>query len=449
MTTDNDKSYTRADGYYGIWYYNQASKDEYKFKYSGGLATYPQQMNPFAVYSKEVDKTFFCYGGTTVRNNKDQKPSLLHMVGYYDHKTGMFPKPVVLLDKKTDDAHDNPIISIDGAGYIWIFSNAHGTGRPSFIHKSVKPYDISNWALISTTNFSYGNIFNIPEVGFVFPHTNYEKGERALYFMKSKDGITWTPNKKVAKFEKGHYQVVWHNGKRIGTAFNMHPLPIGLNARTNVYYMQTDDYGDTWTTASGEKLELPLSAVQNPALVHDYQKDGVLVYTKNVQFDTEGNPVLFYLTSKGFESGPENNPRILHTARWTGKNWEIRDVTTTGNNYDYGPLYIEPDGTWRVIGPFITGPQPYNPGGEIVMLTSTDQGKTWVKVKQLTTGSERNQTYVRMPLNAHPGFYAFWADGNAREASVSALYFTNKTGDHVWRLPMEMKGEFAKPEIVK
>src|SRR5438445_2511040 len=32
-----------ADGYRGIWYYNQPSNDEYKYKYSGGFATYPQQ----------------------------------------------------------------------------------------------------------------------------------------------------------------------------------------------------------------------------------------------------------------------------------------------------------------------------------------------------------------------------------------------------------------------
>lgn len=31
----------KDDGYRGIWYANQPSGDEYKFKYSGGFATYP------------------------------------------------------------------------------------------------------------------------------------------------------------------------------------------------------------------------------------------------------------------------------------------------------------------------------------------------------------------------------------------------------------------------
>lgn len=55
----------RDDGYRGIWYANQPSKDEYRYKYSGGFATYPQQQLPQAIYAKEVNKTFFCYGGRT------------------------------------------------------------------------------------------------------------------------------------------------------------------------------------------------------------------------------------------------------------------------------------------------------------------------------------------------------------------------------------------------
>jgi hypothetical protein len=55
----------KADGYRGIWYMNQRTEDEYRFKYSGGLGTYCAKHSPFAVYRPEVNKTFFCFGGTT------------------------------------------------------------------------------------------------------------------------------------------------------------------------------------------------------------------------------------------------------------------------------------------------------------------------------------------------------------------------------------------------
>jgi hypothetical protein len=83
----------------------------------------------------------------------------------------------------------------------------------------------------------------------------------------------------------------------------------------------------------------------------------------------------------------------------------------------------------------------------MVLWTSRDRGATWRKVKQLTRGSRFNHTYARRPVNAHPDFYAFWADGNPLEPSDSSLYFTDKEGDRVWRLPPMMSADFAKPEI--
>src|SRR6185437_12731497 len=158
------------------------------------------------------------------------------------------------------------------------------------------------------------------------------------------------------------------------------------------------------------------------------------------------HPVILFLTSKGYESGPKNGPRQWQTARWSGTNWEFNPFTTSHNNYDHGSLYNEADGTWRIIAPTEMGPQPYNPGGEVVMWTSRDQGKSWTKVRQLTHDSARNHTYVRKPVNAQPDFYAIWADGDARKPSECHLYFTNQKGDHVWRLPDKMTEDFATPE---
>ena len=86
------------DGYRGIWYMNLPLKNAYKFKYSGGLATYPQQHMPIAIHAKEANKTFFCYGGRPKDKNE-----LLHMVSYYDHSNGIVPRPRILLHRRTDD----------------------------------------------------------------------------------------------------------------------------------------------------------------------------------------------------------------------------------------------------------------------------------------------------------------------------------------------------------
>jgi hypothetical protein len=420
---------------------NQPSKDAYRYKYSGGFATYPQQHVPIAIHAPEAGRTFFVYGGTS----KDKR-NLLHMVSYFDHKTGTVPRPAILLDKKTDDAHDNPVLQIDDAGHLWVFSNAHGTSRPAWIHRGTKPHSIDAFERIQETNFSYGQPWWIAGQGFLFLHTRYADG-RGLTWMTSADGRRWSEPRPLAKMELGHYQVSAVDGGRVGTAFDVHPRPVGLNARTNLYYLETRDLGKAWTTAAGKPAAVPVDEPAGPALVKDYRSEGLLVYLKDLQFD-EGRPVILFLTSRGYEAGPSNGPRTWRTARWTGDTWIVRDLTTSDHNYDHGSLYIE-EGRWRMIGTTDPGPQPWGTGGEVALWESADRGESWKRVRAVTAGSALNHSYPRRPLRAHDDFYALWADGNPLEPSASRLYFTNRAGDKVWRLPARMEGESAAPEPVK
>jgi hypothetical protein len=84
----------------------------------------------------------------------------------------------------------------------------------------------------------------------------------------------------------------------------------------------------------------------------------------------------------------------------------------------------------------------------MVLWVSRDQGKTWEEVKRLTRDSRRNHTYARRPVDARPDFFALWADGDAFGPSGSALYFCDRAG-RVRRLPAEMAGDAATPEVVR
>ena len=445
----------KDDGYRGVWYMNQPSGDEYVYKYSGGLGTYCAKHKPFAVYAKEAGKTFFCFGGTT----KDSDRKLVHMVSYFDHKTKTVPRPTVLLDKKTSDAHDNPVISMDDDGHIWIFSTSHGTSRPSYIHRSKKPYDVEEFEIVHATrqegakripidNFSYMQAWHAPGKGFICFFTRYGyPAARTICCMTSPDGVRWSAWQRLAAIDHGHYQTSALGRERAGSAFNFHPKPKGLNWRTNLYYVETSDFGKSWQTVDGKPLDVPLTRKASDALVHDYQSEGLNVYLKDIRYDEQDRPVILYLTSKGYESGPRNDPRTWTIAQWTGKAWDIRPAMTSDNNYDMGSLLFDADGTWWIVAPTETGPQPYNPGGEIALWTSPDRGKTWHKQKQLTVGSPRNHTYARRPVNAHPDFFALWADGHGRKPSLSRLYFCDREGN-VRVLPRKMDSEFATPKLL-
>ncbi|HYE98024.1 MAG TPA: BNR-4 repeat-containing protein [Planctomycetota bacterium] len=431
----------RDDGYRGLWYMNQPEKTEHRYKYSGGFATYPQQHVPIAIHVAAAGKTFFVYGGRPKDANR-----LLHMVSYVDHATGEVPRPAILLDKKTDDAHDNPVLAVDGRGHLWVFSNAHGTGRPAFIHRSVRPHDIDVFEKVVETNFSYGQPWTLPgDGGFLFLHTRY-LGGRQLHWMTSPDGRTWSEPQCLARAESGHYQVSARQGRRVATIFNVHPKPVGLNARTNLYYVETRDGGATWTTASGEALPTPIESVQSPALVKDYRAEGLLVYLKDLVFDGDGRPVALFLTSRGYAPGPSNGPRLWRTARWTGSAWEIRDVTASDHNYDYGFLSLD-GGRWRLLATTEPGPQPWGTGGDIAVWESADAGATWAKKKVLTSNSRFNHHYPRRPVDAHPDVQAIWADGNPLEPSESSLYVSD--GERVWRLPSSIPAGRAPLELLR
>jgi len=248
---------------------------------------------------------------------------------------------------------------------------------------------------------------------------------------------------------RGHYQTSWRWGSKVGTAFNYHPehpRPGDDVGRTNLYYLQTSDFGRTWQSASGATVCPPLVEIRNDALVRDYEAEGLLVYLIDLNYDREGHPVILFLTSRGGAAGPQNGPRTWSIARWTGQQWEFRPITTSDNNFDTGCLHIDEDGTWRMIGPTEPGPQLCNCGGEVAVWTSGDQGDTWRRTRMATSGSPYNHSYVRRPVDAHPDFCAFWADGHGREASESRLYFCDATGVRVFRLPVHMAADTARPE---
>jgi hypothetical protein len=364
-----------------------------------------------------------------------------------------------VLDKQTSDAHDNPVISVDKAGHIWLFSPSHGTARPSFIHRSKRPYDIDEFELVTPVrqqngrqrvidNFSYVQVFHQPEVGFSCFFTSYRApAARSSYFMRSTDGVTWENYGATGAIAQGHYQVGGATKGKVATMMNYHPETSGIDGRTNVYYLESTDQGKTWQSASGEKIEVPMTKPNNPALVFDYEAEKRLVYVKDLKFDDQGNPILLYVTSGHYHHGAQGAPRTWMLSRFVDGKWQHSSITSSDHNYDYGSLDVRTR-PWRMVGATDPGPQPGYTGGEIVFWTSDDEGKTWTKERPVTAGSRVNQNYPRLAVDAHPDFLALWADGNPMRVSPSQLYFCNSKGE-TFRLPPRMESDRARPERVE
>ncbi len=446
MTYCQELTDTKINGYKGIWFeLNQ--KYEHGDKYSGALGTYTAKHVPLAIYAKDVDKTFFVYGGTTA----EDKRHLLCMIGEFDHKTGLVSKPTVVHDKQgVDDPHDNPSLLIDEEGFIWVFISGRGRTRPGFKYKSKSPFNIEAFSKVTEEELTYPQPWSVKD-GFFHFFTKYT-GVRQLYFERSKEGTTWSEDKRLAAIsvnegeKSGHYQVSnSFEGKIVATFFNRHPNGI-VDRRTDLYYVQSEDFGTSWTSVTGHELQLPLTKQANLSRVIDYASQSKNVYLKDMGFDAAGNPACLYIRSYGHEPGPRSAPYEWCLTRWDGTRWLTSVITTSDHNYDMGSLYIS-DNTWRIVGPTEAGPQAWGVGGELAIWQSANKGKEWTKTI-LTKDSELSHSYVRRPVHFKDPFCFFWASGHSHDFSQSELYFGNFKGE-IWKLPYTMETDYEKPIRVK
>ncbi len=426
-------------GYRGIWFTLGQLSGPWGDKYSAGSSfAWSHTLTPMAVYAPEVDKTFFVYAGVTGPEDR----YLLIMASYYDHARHRVPRPTIVRDQRgVDDPHDNASIAIDASGHIWVCIAGRGRRRPGQIYRSKAPYCVDAFEKRDSGEQTYSQVWPVPGEGLFHLLTLYTRG-RELYWETIDDDGKRSEQNKLAGFG-GHYQVSRVHGDKVGTAFNYHPER-NVDRRTNLYYMETADFGRTWTTVDGITLETPLDEVENPALVREYESEGRLVYVQKLLMDEAGRPVILYLTSDGFAPGPDNDPRRWELARWDGNQWQFSVITESDHNYDVGSLYLEPQ-RWTLIAPALTGPQPYFTGGEVGLWVSTDQGATWELERRVTHNSPFNHSYLRRPHNPKDPFYCMWADGDSSQFSICRLFFTNAAGDQLYMLPYTMDDAYAEP----
>lgn len=431
----------RMDGYKGIWY-SSGEPLEYGYKFSGGVATFAARHKPNAIYSPEVKKTFFVYSGTTTPEERH----LLIMISWFDHRLNVVPKPVIVHDKMgVSEPQDNASLSIDKDGYLWVFISGRGRIRPGLIYKSSKPWSIDGFDKIADTEMISPQPWYMKDDGFLLMFSKATMG-RELFFSRSSEGQEWSESIRLAGMG-GHFQVSGVYGNRLASVFNYHPEG-NIDKRTNVYYIQTDDLGRTWKTADDVTVEIPLTDTRSRALVKDYESEGKLVYLQDLNFDSEGNPVILVLLSRDSDPGPAGSPREWMVIYMRDKQWNFSKICESDSNHDKGSLYIT-DEEWRVIGPTEQGLNKWVAGGEIALWVSRDEGMSWVKECDITRNSPGNNSFVRRPLNMHRDFAAFWSDGDAEKLSVSRLFFTNEKCSRVWVLPYEMKNDLEKPVRIK
>ena len=243
--------------------------------------------------------------------------------------------------------------------------------------------------------------------------------------------------------------MAWLNISGDGTADTFLQAGLGADQRHRALFYHRDGELRLWSPGSGNVVATAGIAGDGwRHVITDYESQGKVVYPSKLLFDADGHPVILYITSFGASPSPKNDPREWKITRWTGQRWVTTRVTTSDHNYDMGSLYLDGD-QWTLIAPALSGPQPYFSGGEVGVWSTDDPDREgWPLKRRVTRDSPFNHCYLRRPHNPVDPFFAMWADSDSSQSSLSRLYFTNSTGERLYKLPYKMDSEYAEPRLL-
>lgn len=391
-----------------------------------------------AAYAPDRQRTFFLYRGRLGDNNR---PIL--MMSFYDHQLKKLARPRPIHPSCRIDRETYADFVLDDDEYMWVFvgSDKKGGGR---IYKSALPFSNAGFFPVKKLTFARPEIIYKKEQGFLLFHTlPGHQNASGIFVSRSSDGLQWGKTRMLADIGAGHFYHAAVGENRVGLVFNYWPEKGGRNLRTNLYYIQSHDFGRTWQTPDGHIFEEPLRQKDNPALIRDYESMKRVAFIKDITFDDYDNPVILYLSALGPEFEGRKIRRTWYTARWF-RGWRVSGLITSDDNRDNGSLFLEAGNKWRIIAPTSPAGKKNVPGGEVVMWMSRDAGRSWWRTT-LTPEAEYNHNNVCRPLNANEDCYAFWADDACESSNGSNLYFGTQQG-RVFRLPHRMKKPFVYPE---
>lgn len=283
-----------------------------------------------------------------------------------------------LLGKGTDN-HCAPAITMDSEGYLYAMFGPHGA--PFQFRRSKHPYDASSWGPVERfgSKGTYPSLVCGPDDTL---HCAYRGGKSSplqlIYHTRPKDGSWSEPRALVNPAVPGGYTqytnalAVSPDGS-IHLAFHIydkHP-PGGKS----IGYLRSTDNGDTWESAEGRPIELPVTPASDCFVEQGNELD---MRSSNVATDLKNNPWLIALHS-------ESQPVSAKLWHHDGRSWIATELLPIiRSQYPgyvmawMGTLTFDRTGCLYIATVIQQPPVSWGAASqEIVLLTSDDLGKTF------------------------------------------------------------------------
>ena len=384
-----------------------------------GIQNYTQAMH----YKKNHDRTYFVYIADTFE----------HRILYYDHDTKTWSSSVKIADCIEDDLHENPAMTIDNDGYIYVFYNDHDNMR---MKKSSNPEDITSWdsAIDPTDGYgTYPKTFVDSSNTIYLLHMHHiGNSPDTLVLTKSTDGgSTWSTEDLIIDLDNDYayvFKALIDSNDVIHLAFSIYDT--SQSRRRDIFYMKSADGGNSWQKADGTSISIPAK-----------EGDADKAYTGSNAFNQGFDLVL---DSNNYPIMAYSDAKVYGIVRWTGSSWESHSLgVSTDDEFNNIRLQVINDTTYRAW--LFTDASIPGRGGELQVWESTDNGVHWTKIRDVTKNSALLHRGVLIPADYTQEVEAIWNYGNwATENGPDCDILFYGTAPPVFE--KEMGGDSLNPE---
>ena len=377
-----------------------------------GLGTWTWYNDPRAIY----------HNGKTYIGAIDGSGNLY--VGQYTHSSGALAWNTLTAALEKDD-HDNPalIVRPSDSKIVAFYSKHNAAGVPTLRYKvSTNAEDASAWGPEQTIDYSSGGItvsYANPVIldddsNACYVINRVYSGTAPWYYARTTDYSTWgTPVKfwDPTTANASSYVKLAKNGSgRIDFfATNTHPV---LGATSLYHFYCAWDSGSStlkWYNSAGTEQTLPMTEAKATLIYDGTTNSG---WNHQIAIDGSGNPrVLFQKTV-----GTSPYDHRLMFSRWNGSAWTTPvEILTLGpgvynpENYYTGNSCFDGNDTDKIYVGVHNGTT-----WEMQEWTTSDNGATWSKSRDITTGSA-STLLNRNPYSpiGHDGHFAcLWCSGS-------------------------------------
>ena len=330
---------------------------------------------------------------------------------YYDHDEGVFSSIATVHNLFTSygveaiDDHNAPSLIVLPDGKIKIFYSVHDVNSAFFTKTSEFSEDISSWT--STTDISDGvsTIYNYP-CPFYF-----STGSMILFYRRgsaisgnwhiktsSDDGETWTSSSTIVDFNStGVYLTpTVSDDDQIHVAINEYLSSSPY--RRDIYYMKSDDYGQSWKKADNSNIEIPASSSSL-----DLVYDSLSATRPHDIISISGSPhIIFSNNVTGCE---------YRYAKFSSGSWMTYQVVTSEVLYGSSPYYYTGGALFLPTSASTVFLSKKYSHFEIEKWETEDDGETWSLAEEITNNSSVDNFRPKIVNNFNEELRLVWCSG--------------------------------------